>query len=187
MTDSSSAGGMTLGEERAAGCPIKPCRGADDNETMLRSIRSDRLLCLYCATRTPTGYIGREEARATENRFFKATHTDYAVQFAVSLVGSGIAGAIASLLGVLLFVFFIGAAAGGAIATLARRLSGRRLGRYSAEISVAGAVVGALGAPVALTLLRTGQFIPQAAVNLNALVCAAVISVAMWAVMKGRI
>ncbi|MBL8131407.1 MAG: hypothetical protein JNL42_06085 [Anaerolineae bacterium] len=187
MTEPSSSAGMTLAEERVAGCPIKPCRGADDNEMLLRSIRSDRLLCMYCATRTPTGYIGREEARATENRFFKATNSDYVAQFAVSLIGAGVASAIASLLGVFLFVFFIGAAAGGAIATLARRLSGRRLGRYSAEISVAGAVIGALAAPVALTLLRTGRFVPQAAVNLNALVCAAVISVAMWAIMKGRI
>lgn len=178
---------MSLAEERAAGCPIKPCRGASDNDTMLRSIRSERLLCLYCATRTPTGYIGREEARASEDKFFRATNNDYVIQFAVSAIGAGIASAIASILGVFLFVIFIGAAAGGAIASLARRLSGRRLGRYSPQIAVAGAVIGSLLGPVVVFYLRSGRIVPQAAVNLNSLVCAAVISIAMWAIMKGRI
>lgn len=178
---------MTLAEQRVAGCPIKPCRGADDNETMLRSIRSDRLLCMYCATRTPTGYMGREEARKHEDKFFKATQNDYVIQFAVVAVGTAVACAISALIGFIIFIFLIGAGAGGVVGTLARRLSGNRLGRYSAQIGIAGVVVGTLAGPVVYALVRTGKFIPQAAVNLNTIICGAIMGAAIYSLMRGRI
>lgn len=189
MTDTPPppAAELPLGAQRAATCPIRPCRGADDNEMMLRSIRSDRLLCMYCVTRTPTGYIGREEARATENKFFKATTGDYAIQFTTCLVGGAVAAALSTLFGIFLFVFFIGAAVGGTVGALARRLSGRRLGRYSPQIGVAGVIVGTLIGPVLLALFRTGRFIPGAAIDVTALVCGVVVSISVYAVMRGRI
>lgn len=178
---------LTLAEQRVAGCPIKPCRGANDNETLLRSVRSDRLLCMYCATRMPTGYIGKEEARAAENKFFKAGNNDYAIQFAVCAIGTAIGTIISSLLGVFLFVIFIGAAAGGVVGTIARRASGRRLGRYSAEIGIAGVVVGTLIGPIIGVLIRTGRIIPAAAFDLQAIICGAIMGVAIYGLMKGRI
>ncbi len=187
MTESPSMPEMTLAQQRVAGCPIKPCLGRDDNETLLRSVRSERLLCMGCATRMQTGYIGREEARQTENKFYKATTVDYAIQFAVCAAGTGIATGIATLIGFWLFVFFIGAAAGGAVGAAARQATGRRLGRYSGEISVAGVVLGALASPVLLLLLQRGLFRPQAAFNLTSLICAGVMSVAIYGLMKGRI
>lgn len=187
MSDATNPAEMTLAEQRVAGCPIKPCRGADDNETLLRSVRSDRLLCMYCATRIPTGYIGREEARAAENKFYKAGNNDYLIQFAVCAVGTAVGTIIATLLGVFLFVIFIGAAAGGLVGTLARRASGRRLGRYSAEVGIAGVVVGTLVGPVIGVLLRTGRIIPAAAIDLQAILCGAIMGVAIYSLMKGRI
>ncbi|MDZ4769207.1 MAG: hypothetical protein SGJ24_08770 [Chloroflexota bacterium] len=190
MTDMppvSPAAELPLGAQRAATCPIKPCRGADDNDTLLRSIRSDRLLCMYCVTRTPTGYIGKEEARATEAKFYKATQTDYIVQFAVCVVGAGAAAVLSQLFGVFLFVFFIGAAVGGAVGTLARRLTARRLGRYSGEIGIAGVAVGTLLAPIGLALIRTGRILPGAAIDISSLICGVVVGIAVYAIMKGRI
>jgi MFS family permease len=189
MTDNLTPTGaeMSLGAQRAATCPITPCRGADDHETLLRSARSDRLLCLYCATRIPTGYIGREEARAVEDKFYKATQTDYAIQFAVCAGGGAVAAVLSLLFGIFLFAFFIGAAVGGAVATLARRLTGGRLGRYSPQIALGGVALGTIIAPIAYVFIVTGRIVPQAAFSLNTIVCGVIVGIAVYAIMKGRI
>jgi hypothetical protein len=189
MTDNMPPAGaeLTLGQQRAAACPIKPCRGADDNETLLRSARSERLLCMHCATRTPTGYIGKEEARAAEDKFYKATQNDYIIQFGVCAAGAAAAAVLSLLFGIFLFAFFIGAAVGGAVGTLARRLTGGRLGRYSPQVGIGGVALGTLIGPIAYGLVLTGQLIPGAAFSLNTLVCGVIVGVAVYALMKGRI
>jgi hypothetical protein len=191
MTDTPppASGELTLGQQRAAACPIKPCRGADDNDTLLRSIRSDRLLCMHCATRTVTGYMGREEARAAEDKFYKAADNDLLIQGAVCGAGALIAALISMYIGFFLVVFIVGAAAGSAIATFARRLTGMRLSRYSPQAGVAGVAVGTVLALVLYPFLLTGQFIFNSAVlfNINGILCGAIVAAAVYAVMKGRI
>lgn len=181
----------SLREERLATCPIKPrCRQPDD-DMLLRSIRSNRLLCHKCYVRTPTGYIGEEEARASDARFFKGNWRDVAIQAVIVALGTLVATTITLLLAGLglglgffglLIAFFIGSAAGTAIATFARRATGRRVARQSIIAGIGAVIIGALPAPSLVILLRGGPLIidPELWVSIPLWLCAGVIGAAVY-------
>lgn len=192
-----SDGEMTLAQQRVASCPIKPCRGADDNETELRSIRSNRLLCMYCAVPTATGYIGRDEAKAQDDRFYRATMQDYVIVGVMGVLGGALLNTLLLYIPFggfiqLIAAFFLGSAAGGALGTAMRRATGRRVGRQSDKVGAGSVVAGALISPTLYFLLRNGvfvtifdvfNFLPVFAL----LICTGVMAGAVYTVFQRRI
>lgn len=180
---------LALRQERLETCPFKPCHGLDQ-DFLLRDIRTRRLLCSWCAIHTPTGYIGKDEAKRNDDRYFTATQQDYLVVFGICAAGSLIANAIAGLLGFWLFAFFVGGVAGSGIATFARRSTGGRVGRQSAWVAIGGLIVGMLLAPTLAILLRVGVFVfvPQFAItDLSYLICTATMGMTVYGIFMRRI
>lgn len=193
------ANGLTLAEQRVAGCPLKPCRGADDNETELRSIRSGRLLCMYCATPTATGYMGREEARAHDDKFFKGTNRDYVV---TGLLGVGLGIVVNAVMFILLEImgggfliwfaaFILGSLAGRFAGDWMRRATDRRVGRYSSRLAAGAIVAGALLSPTVYFLIRYGLMVTVfdvfRAVGIPMLIVTGVLASTVYAAFQRRI
>lgn len=173
-------------------CPIHP-----QNEAPLRCIRCGRPMCTQCVVRTSVGYICRECARKSDDKFFQGTNNDYLIQFGALALGSAIINALLLMFGGLLGGFFmwiialaVGSAAGMWLARTVRQLTGRRVGRYSPQIAIAGVLVGAIFSPTIFALLRFGVFIfiPEAVLqNLPLILCAAVMAGTVWSNFKRRI
>ena len=180
----------TLRQEREATCPFKPCRGLDQDEFYLRDIRTNRLLCNWCAVHTSVGYIGKDVAKQQEARYFKGTTTDYFIVFGVTTALSAVANTIALFIGFFIFALFVGGVAGPSIGTAARRATGGRVGRYSPQVAVAGVIAGALISPTIFFLLRAGLFVilPQVAItDLSVLLCTGIIAVTVYGIFMRRI
>ncbi|QPC83579.1 hypothetical protein G4Y79_04125 [Phototrophicus methaneseepsis] len=178
----------SLEEERLATCPIKPrCKHPDD-EMMLRSIRSDRLLCSYCYVHTPTGYMGKEEAKASDDRFFTGTSRDYLITagiiFPAALIVCIITLFVAGFGGFFswMIAIFIGTAAGSYIATLARQATGRRVGRQSATVAIIAVALAAILTPTVYIFLRFGvlTFNVEAIINIPLILCAGTMGAAIY-------
>jgi hypothetical protein len=186
---------QTMLEARVTACPIKPCRGGDDDGYYIRDVRTDRHLCHYCAVASPTGYIGRDTAKQMDDRYFQGGYTDYAISFGVMLAGSIVANALTLFLSGLVGFFawiiaaIIGSGGGTYISRYARQMTGRRVGRYSAEVALAGILIGALLAPTAVILVRVGVFaiVPEAAFNIVTLICTGVMGYTAWGIFKRKI
>lgn len=176
--------------EREDTCPFRPCRGLEQDDFLLRDMRSNRLLCNWCAVHTSVGYIGKDVARQQEQRFFKGTTTDYFVVFGIISGLSAVANTIALFIGFFIFAFFVGGVAGGSIGTLARRATGGRVGRYSAYVAVGAVLTGALLSPTVFILLRTGVFIiwpGLALTDLSVLVCTGIMAATIYGIFMRRI
>lgn len=131
---------MTETMEETQYCAVHP-----QKEASLRCIRCNRLMCLECMNRTPTGYICNECARSHENKFFSASSRDYILSFGVAMILAGVAGFLMFKLNMwLLLMILIGIPLGGAIGELILRITGRRRGRYSGEIAALGIIIGGL-------------------------------------------
>lgn len=129
-------------DEEVTYCEVHP-----DRETALRCNKCGRLMCAQCAVQTPVGYRCRECVRGIENRFYKATATDYLIVAAVCalIAGGGLFGML--LIGffrIWFIALFAGILLGGFSAQTALQLTGKRRGRYSAQIATAAAIGGAL-------------------------------------------
>lgn len=178
----------TLREERLATCPIKPRCKMPDDDMMLRSIRSNRLLCTHCYVHTPTGYIGKEEAKASDDRYFTGTNRDYLITagviFPMALVVCTVTLFVGNFGGYIgwILAFFIGTAAGTYIAGIARKATERRVGRQSAMIAIGAVALAAVAAPTVYIFLRFGvlAFQLEAIINLPLLICAGTMGVAIY-------
>ncbi len=180
----------TLREEREQTCPFKPCRGLEQDEFYLRDIRTNRLLCNWCAVHTSVGYIGKDVAKQQEARYFKGTTSDYFIAFGITTALSAFANTFALFIGFFIFALFVGGVAGPAIGTTARRATGGRVGRYSPQVAVAGVVAGGLLSPTLFFLLRVGAFVvaPQVAItDLSVLLCTGIIGVTVYGIFMRRI
>ncbi len=126
--------------EETTYCAVHP-----DRETGLRCNQCGRFMCVACAVRMPVGYRCRECVRGLEDRFFTATSNDYLIVFSVCAVLTGIGAAIVKATGIpLLFLILLALPAGGLVGEAALRATQRRRGRQSANIAIAGVIVGGL-------------------------------------------
>jgi hypothetical protein len=122
---------------------ITYCAVHTDKEASLRCIRCDRYMCSQCVVQSPVGYICRECARRTEDKFFNAASSDPVVIFLVCAALTGIGAAIISATGFpIFFLLIFGLPVGGFIGTVALRATQRRRGRNSQWIGVVGCLVG---------------------------------------------
>ncbi len=168
-------------------CPKHP-----DREGTLRCIRCGRPMCALCARPSSTGYICPECIRQHEDRFYATESLDYPKTFGVCLLGNLVACTLMLLLNVWWIGVFVGGAAGGAAAGAARRLTPGRVGRHSARVAIAGAVVGAMLAPVLFFLLRFGVLTFDVGLflrlfGLTLIVCTAGFAVAAYTTYQRRI
>lgn len=179
----------SLEEERLATCPIKPRCKSPDDDMMLRSIRSGRLLCTKCYVHTPTGYIGSEEAKASDDRYFQGTTNDYVIIAAIIFPLSLAACTVAMFLESVIFggffawmiAFVIGGAVGTYIAQMARKATGRRVGRQSPIVASGAVALAALLAPTVYYFLRGfGLIFDLNLLSITAIVCAAGIGMALY-------
>lgn len=124
---------------------ITYCAVHTDKEATLRCIRCDRYMCSQCVVQSPVGYICRQCARRTEDKFFNAASTDTPVIFLVCAVLTGIGAALVSATGFpIIFLLLFGLPIGGFIGEMALRATQRRRGRNSHWIGVLGCVAGGL-------------------------------------------
>lgn len=180
---------------RADACPLRDCKGDEDDGYYIRDVRNNRHLCRHCAVPSPTGYIGRDTAKEMDDRYFQGTQQDYAISFLIMMGGSAVANVltlfIASFIGFfgIIIGFFVGNFAGTYVAREARQRTGRRVGRHSAQIGVAGVVAGMFLAPTLYILLRFGAFAfsLQFAFQLPLIVCTGVMAYVAWGIFKRRI
>lgn len=178
----------SLEEERQATCPIKPRCKAPDDDMMLRSIRSGRLLCTQCYVHTPTGYIGSEEAKASDDRYFQGTTNDYVISagiiFGLSLAVCTIAMFLGGVMGgwfAWIIAFMIGSGSGTFIARTARNATGRRVGRQSSAIAIVAVGAAALLAPTVYYFIQGyGPIFDLNLLSLPAIICAAGIGMVLY-------
>ena len=179
----------SLEEERLATCSVRPKCKAPDDDMMLRSIRTGRLLCSKCYVHTPTGYIGSDEAKASDDRYFKGTTNDYIVTAAIIFPLSLIACTVAMFIDVnilggwfgWMIAFMIGSGAGTFIARTARNATGKRVGRQSAVVAIGAVALAALMAPSVFYFVSGyGLFFNLSTLDLAAIICAAGIGVVLY-------
>lgn len=183
-----------LATERWAFCPLNNCKH-DTNllyeDFMLRGIRSNRLMCSACVVKTDAGYMAKEVAKASEDRFFTGSFADDVLMLLVMIVGSIGANFVAGLVGGFSFAFAIGvgAAVGAAMAGFARQLAGKRVTRRTQWFGVAGIILGAILTPTVTHFLLTGEVLISlnALFNINILLCTGSMIAAAYGIFARRI
>lgn len=141
-------------------CTVHP-----DRETTLRCNKCGRPMCVQCAVQTSVGYRCRECVRGIQDNYYTATQNDYIIIFAATAALTAVAAAIIAALNLgLLFAILLGLPAGGGIAELALRVTSRRRGRQSANIAVAGTLVGGILGGIVQTLLVFGGRLAEAGI-----------------------
>ncbi len=179
-------------EERWQECPLRDCKRNSEllyEDFYLRDVRTNRLMCSACATRTEVGYLAREVVKATDDRFFTGTISDDLIVMGLLFAGSVVAHTISMFIGFFIISFFIGAGAAGLVAPTARRLTGGRVTRRSQYFAAAGIILGALLAPTLYFLLRVGIFVFDLnfLLDISLLLCAAGMMSVAWGVFLRRI
>lgn len=194
---------VAVAEERWTQCPLRKCKRDTEllyEDFYLRDIRTNRVMCSGCAVRTEVGYIAQEVVKASDDRFFQGTKQDYVITFFVTLIGSILVNALMYGIGFWLIAIFVGGAAGVGVARFARRLTGGRIGRQSANIAIAGIVVGMLFAPLLVFVFSGGglgmlifpfinplMYLQLVFNSFGMLICAALMAVSAYGVFKRRI
>lgn len=175
--------------ETATYCPVHP-----EKEAFLRCIRCERLMCPECTVRTSVGYICKECARKSDDKFYQAGNNDYLIVFAITAALTVATNTAVALFSFGFFGFIIAIFAGGAagqfIGRTARRQTKGRVGRYSWQVAVGGVAVGALLSPTLFILLRFGVliFMPTFLFDsLPMLICSGVIGFSVYNVWLRRI
>jgi hypothetical protein len=134
--------------EETTYCAVHP-----DRETGLRCNLCERYMCAECAVSTPVGYRCKQCVRQVEDRFFSGTQVDYIVAFVTAAIISGLGLIPASLVGFFwIILIIVGIFVGGVITQTVQRVTKRRRGRYTAHVTTAGVLVGAM----ALSLVLAG-------------------------------
>jgi len=194
-------------QERWQECPLRDCKRKPEllyEDFYLRDIRTNRLMCNACAVRTEVGYLAREVVKASDDRFFKGTNTDYLITFFVTLTGGLAVNLLMLFIGAIglgffsfIIAFVIGGSAGAFIGRMGRRFTEGRIGRRSAEVAIAGLIVGAFFAPAVFLIFQTGLQViafllaqPQVYFqffNLSLLIVTGVMAAAVWGVYQRRI
>lgn len=199
---------VVAAEERWTECPLKDCKRDLDllyQDFYLRDVRTNRVMCTACAVRTEVGYMAREVVKASDDRFFQGTNTDYVIVFFAMLGASFGLNLLLTLIPIGGFFIWIiagvvGSAVGMALAQQVRRLTERRIGRRSAEVAVAGLIVGMLLMPLGwfvfsfgfaglqlISLLFTNPSIYLSAIGIGGVIFTGAMALSSWSVFKRRI
>ncbi|PKN95310.1 MAG: hypothetical protein CVU44_01110 [Chloroflexi bacterium HGW-Chloroflexi-6] len=125
------------------------CANHPTVETALRCKKCEKLICVKCAVRTPTGYQCKECIRGQQKIFETSKPYDYITGFITAAVLSGIGSFVFSLIGFIgYFGFFIAFAAaptiGVIIAEAVRMVTGRRRSPTLYKVILAGIIIGAI-------------------------------------------
>lgn len=183
---------LAAADERWKECPLRDCKRDPEllySDFYLRDIRTNRLMCSACTTRTDAGYMAREVVRSHDDRFYQGTLSTDAILFGVMFAGSIFANLISMFVGFFYFAFIIGAAIGGGLASYARNLSKKQVSRNSHYFGIGGIVLGGILAPTVYIFMRVGilVFSLNAAFNFSILACCAGMIMASWSVFLRRI
>ena len=127
------------------------CYNHPNRETSLRCNHCNRPICTECAVLTPTGYRCKECVRGQLKLFDTAQGIDYPLAFLVAAALSFAGSWISSYFG--FFTIIIAPVAGGILAEAVRWVVRRHRSRLLFQISMAGAILGALPL-LLLSLLR---------------------------------
>lgn len=138
------------------------CANHPTVETTLRCNKCDKLICVKCAVRTPTGYRCKECVREQGKIFETAIWYDYLVGFVVAAFLSGLASIVIGLVGSIGFfgwflVVAVAPTAGMIIAEGVRLVIRRRRARSLFITVLVGVALGALPA-LLLNLLSLNLF-----------------------------
>lgn len=179
-------------QERWTECPLRDCKRNPEllyADFYLRDIRTNRLMCSACATKTEIGYIAREVVKASDDRFYTGNIKTDAILFVAMFIGSIIANVLSLLIGFFYFAFIIGGAIGAGLALQARRLSGKKVTRQTPYIGITAIIIGALLTPTIWFLFQTGILFFSFGMifNLSTIACSLGMIMAAWGVFMRRI
>jgi hypothetical protein len=118
------------------------CYRHPDRETYLRCNRCERLICMSCAIKTPTGYSCPDCVRGQQKKFDTAKPVDYISTIIVTVILSYLGSFVAGYLGY--FVILLAPVIGGIIAEIVRRIIGGRRAKRLFQAAVAACIVGSI-------------------------------------------
>lgn len=173
---------LEAGAERWTECPLRDCKRNHDllyQEFYLRDVRTNRLMCTACAVRTEVGYLAREVAKASDDRYFKGTWLDNIIVFVVVFISSAVVNGMLLLVNFWYIGLVLGGAAGAGIGSLGRTLTEGRVTRQSQYVAVAATVAGAL--PVLLIGYR------RYGISIAVLVCTVAMASTIYGIFSRRI
>lgn len=132
------------------------CANHPTVETVLRCKKCEKLICVKCAVRTPTGYQCKECVRGQQKIFETSKPYDYITGFVTAALLSGIGSFLISLVGFigffgLLIAFVAAPSIGVFIAEAVRAVTGRRRSPKLYKAIFVGIILGAI--PMALLQL----------------------------------
>jgi hypothetical protein len=126
------------------------CANHPTVETVLRCKKCEKLICVKCAVRTPTGYQCKECVRGQQKIFETSKAYDYVTGFIaaafLSGLGSFLVGLLATFIGFFgIFITFLASpTAAVLIAEAVRLVTGRRRSPKLFKVVLVGVVLGAI-------------------------------------------
>jgi len=187
-------------QERVDRCTLANCQGGIDDDFYLRDIRNNRPLCQFCAVSTPVGYIGKDTAKASEDKFYNGTDNDDLITGSILFGGALVLTTVVMLFLINFRIPFIGwlvsylagMYGGQYIIQYARQRTGRRIGRNTPNIAMACIALGTFVAPVIVVLFQFGIFLFDFSIMIQLLfierlICGGAFAYTAWRIYNRRI